>query len=344
MMLLLLAAIQIGYGVFGVASSQNYTLCIGEQCVIDSIPPYSNHPDDIVCAVGESTQIQWILYDDFGGGFYRVMRNGNVYTGWKEWKNGEPIGVSVDTSTEGEFQYTIEFNDSSGNMGSPDTVLVKVTRAEEKAKAEGAQAAPYTPPQSPNFLINLSINPKIVKSGESVQVLVTIINAGNAAGSYNVSLYVDGILRFSQIVYVAAGGSGEITFDLTEETGVHVVRVESRSERFVVLSPSNASEATENEEVEGENEGTNAAEVHSTPSQGFPWHFAAIGAACLIACSVAVLRMGKEAEIRQSRETCAFCGKPITQDQPIVICKTCHLPHHVECWDEGGGCARGCRT
>jgi Prokaryotic RING finger family 1 len=40
---------------------------------------------------------------------------------------------------------------------------------------------------------------------------------------------------------------------------------------------------------------------------------------------------------------CPYCLHPIVSDEPTLTCPTCQTSHHLECWDELGGCAMyGC--
>ncbi len=42
-------------------------------------------------------------------------------------------------------------------------------------------------------------------------------------------------------------------------------------------------------------------------------------------------------------KTCPFCQFPIKQDSETVLCSSCKIPHHRECWEENGGCTTfGC--
>lgn len=37
-------------------------------------------------------------------------------------------------------------------------------------------------------------------------------------------------------------------------------------------------------------------------------------------------------------KTCPYCQFPIKQKSNIIICSSCKIPHHKECWQENGGC------
>ena len=93
--------------------------------IIDDIPT-SNHPDDIGTTVGSTIFIEWILYDDIGGGQCRVLIDG-VPGEWSAWTPNENLNFSVDTSVSGIYNYTIQYYDSNSQYGIPDTVIITIT-------------------------------------------------------------------------------------------------------------------------------------------------------------------------------------------------------------------------
>ncbi len=43
------------------------------------------------------------------------------------------------------------------------------------------------------------------------------------------------------------------------------------------------------------------------------------------------------------RRICPYCQIPLTSADNVRVCPLCHMPHHVECWRENGGCTTfGC--
>ncbi|MFX0094461.1 MAG: hypothetical protein ACFFBD_22175 [Candidatus Hodarchaeota archaeon] len=92
----------------------------------DDESPISNSPANSVYEEGDTAVIPWILSDNAGGGDYRVRINGSDYLPWTEWDIGENLQVPINTSIVGTWEYTIEYYDSSGFMGIPDTVLIKI--------------------------------------------------------------------------------------------------------------------------------------------------------------------------------------------------------------------------
>nr|MDO8086380.1 hypothetical protein [Candidatus Sigynarchaeum springense] len=90
--------------------------------------PSSSHPADAVYLQNAaSTPITWVLTDENGAGQYRVLRNGVILAAWTPWTNGSGIVVPVDTSLSvGYWNYTIQFNNSAGQSGIQDTVIVTI--------------------------------------------------------------------------------------------------------------------------------------------------------------------------------------------------------------------------
>jgi len=40
---------------------------------------------------------------------------------------------------------------------------------------------------------------------------------------------------------------------------------------------------------------------------------------------------------------CPYCRFPVLDSEGAVVCPSCDTPHHRDCWEENGGCARfGC--
>ncbi|MHA1697084.1 MAG: hypothetical protein ACTSUG_17675 [Candidatus Helarchaeota archaeon] len=88
------------------------------------VPVCNNTPSDISMWQNETGNIWWELYDESGGGTYRVLKNGTVVVNWTEWNNSKSIDYVInDTSSPGRTKYTIEFKDRSGNSNSDDVYV-----------------------------------------------------------------------------------------------------------------------------------------------------------------------------------------------------------------------------
>jgi hypothetical protein len=110
---------------------------IWAQYMLDTTAPTSTSPNDVSYQQFSTETIRWTLYDDVGGGYYKVSTGIREHPGitvvipWTEWEHGDDVEVTVDTSIIGQFFYRIEFNDSRGNIGFFDTVFVNITRIEQ---------------------------------------------------------------------------------------------------------------------------------------------------------------------------------------------------------------------
>ncbi|MHA1269330.1 MAG: SBBP repeat-containing protein [Candidatus Helarchaeota archaeon] len=92
----------------------------------DIINPWSNHPLDTTIALGLPANIVWTLYDDLSGGKYSVLLNGSIYIDWTSWTNNTALNIPVNITLPGIWNYTIQYNDSVGNFGIPDTVIITI--------------------------------------------------------------------------------------------------------------------------------------------------------------------------------------------------------------------------
>ncbi|MHA1271102.1 MAG: hypothetical protein ACTSPY_15015 [Candidatus Helarchaeota archaeon] len=98
---------------------------------IKNMPPKSNHPNDINTIANGTETINWTITDDYNGGLYRVWANDTndnyyIWINWTTWTNNTILNVSINRSAPGIYNYTIEFKDSFGYNGTPDTVIVNI--------------------------------------------------------------------------------------------------------------------------------------------------------------------------------------------------------------------------
>jgi len=106
----------------------------------DPIAPTVNSPSDIQVDVSATASISWTISDEDGvGGTYTVFKN-NVVQGVANlsYTEGNAITWTVDTSTEGVFEYKIEFIDETGLSGN-DTVVVTVGSPTETNSAVSSE-------------------------------------------------------------------------------------------------------------------------------------------------------------------------------------------------------------
>ncbi|MHA1380840.1 MAG: hypothetical protein ACTSRG_20940 [Candidatus Helarchaeota archaeon] len=110
------------YGIFGIPDYVSVT--------VNDLVPSSNHPADFSTVISGSETINWTLYDDFGGGFYQVWIDecGYKYV-WKPfapWTDSTPLYINLNRTAIGTYNYSIEYNDSNGQWGNIDWVIVTI--------------------------------------------------------------------------------------------------------------------------------------------------------------------------------------------------------------------------
>ncbi len=177
-------------------TSMNITLT-----TIDTPPPTSNTPADIEFSANSTANFTyWKLYD-LHPGYYWVLRNDTQIIYPTPWENDENITVSVNTSIGlGDFNYTIQYNDSVGNYGTPDTVIITINDttppfAFNKIPANGSSIYNTTPLISVNITDNAS---GVNLSSIVMTVNDTIVDIANTtiAGGYMV--YNQTVTPFTQ--------------------------------------------------------------------------------------------------------------------------------------------------
>ena len=90
--------------------------------------------------------------------------------------------------------------------------------------------------QSAIFTVSdLAVSPSEVSSGEEVTIRAVVSNSGGLAGSYQVTLKIDGEVETTQTVDIAANGSEEVTFIVSRDVaGSYTVDVGGLTDRFTV--------------------------------------------------------------------------------------------------------------
>jgi hypothetical protein len=144
------------------------------------------------------------------------------------------LNLKIDDMVVQTKEVTLDGGDSEvvGFSVTPDTagehiVDIAGLRATFVVKAPKAPAAFTTS--------TLSVSPAEVDIGESVMVSVIVTNTGDLAGSYEVTLKIDGMAVETRKIVLAGGGSEVVTFTSTgESAGAHTVEVDGLRGSFVV--------------------------------------------------------------------------------------------------------------
>jgi hypothetical protein len=93
--------------------------------------PYTNRPSDITTSINGWDTINWTIMDDYWEGYFRVFANDTnnnqyLWMDWNPWKNNTPIYVPINRVALGVYEYTIEFNTTTGELAT-DSVLVTIS-------------------------------------------------------------------------------------------------------------------------------------------------------------------------------------------------------------------------
>ena len=99
--------------------------------------------------------------------------------------------------------------------------------------------------QSAIFTVSdLSVSPSEVSSGEEVTIRAVVSNSGGLAGSYQVTLKIDGEVETTQTVDIAANGSEEVTFMVSRDVArSYTIDVGGLTDQFTVEATPASSES-----------------------------------------------------------------------------------------------------
>ena len=87
-------------------------------------------------------------------------------------------------------------------------------------------------------LNSLTINPSSIRVGDTITVSIDCRNEGNKAGSYTVTLMINGEVEDEKTVTVAPNESTTISFDApTSEKGIYSVEIEGLTGSYEVVAP-----------------------------------------------------------------------------------------------------------
>lgn len=94
---------------------------------VDTKSPLSNTPEDTEFSANSTTYFTgWKLFDLYPG-YYRVLCDGEEIVPPAQWANDTQLSIPVNTGLGiGDFNYTIQYNDTAGNSGVQDTVIITI--------------------------------------------------------------------------------------------------------------------------------------------------------------------------------------------------------------------------
>ena len=93
--------------------------------VNDTTPPVISSPPDKTVLINGTDNITWTITDLLPNQYW-VMRNGTQFVSPTNYTSGDVVNVSVDTTTEGMWNYTICANDSSGNTACDEVIVTTI--------------------------------------------------------------------------------------------------------------------------------------------------------------------------------------------------------------------------
>jgi PGF-pre-PGF domain-containing protein len=151
---------------------------------VDITDPTSNTPNDANYIAGSTVNFtNWILYDQHPG-YYRVLQNGTQIVESTLWSDNTNITVPVNTSAGiGDFNYTIQYNDSAGNSGQ-DTVNITIIDETPPVLSDNTPATGTTDLTSPTISIKATDGGTYVNASsanmtvDGMQVVLTHTSSG----------------------------------------------------------------------------------------------------------------------------------------------------------------------
>lgn len=161
---------------------------------------------------------------------------------------GESREVSFTVSSRAIGPHNLSIAGESASLN----VMAKIGPTEPEPESEEPEAPEVEVPVvegTPDIsMLNLSVTPVQVGVGETVIISILVINSGDAEGSHDVRLVIDGSTAQTKTVTLAANATRTVTFTLKPDTpGTHKVEIDDLSANLTVR------EALEDEEPAGIN-------------------------------------------------------------------------------------------
>ncbi|MGP8336902.1 MAG: S8 family serine peptidase [Methanosarcinaceae archaeon] len=185
--------------------------------VIDKTLPISNHPAGVEFTENTTANFTHWNLSDWHPGYYRVLRNGTQIVSETPWDDRENITVLVDTNIgTGDFNYTIQYNDSSNNYGIPDTVIITITKdiiqpyASGEIPANGSFVSNTTPLISVNITDNASgvdVSSIVMTVDGNIVDVTSTSTSTSMPGSYTVSNLTTALFTHAQIVNITVNAT-----------------------------------------------------------------------------------------------------------------------------------------
>ncbi len=173
------------------------------------------HPVEYRFDWGDGTMSAWMEFGPFD-------------TGWTPHSWGEEGDYAVRAQARCTIHTTIV-----SDWSEPKQVSISGPEDEDTGLPNGEGVVP-----TPRFaLSNLEVTPAETEPGGNVTICVEAANVGEAAGTQQVSLLIDGEMECSQMLTLAAGETRVIPFTVSRDAvGSYTVAVEDLPGQFEVLT------------------------------------------------------------------------------------------------------------
>jgi len=174
----------------------------------------------------------------------------NVPVGTKYWKciNGQWVDCTSNLgSDDGDNVLTLTLQDGgpcdadgvfNGTIVDPGGPAVAAAAAPAAPGAgPGVSWKPQHPLNPPQMSLQfLSITPQQTSAGQPVTITTNVVNTGDEAGNYNVTLKINGQLEQSRMVSVGPQGTQPVKFTvIKDQPGTYNVDIFGKSGSFTIL-------------------------------------------------------------------------------------------------------------
>ncbi|KAF5421255.1 MAG: Subtilase family protein, partial [Candidatus Methanocomedens sp.] len=210
----------------------------------DTTPPTSNTPSDTEFSANTSASFdKWIL-TDLHPGYYRVLRNGTEIVPPTSWTNYTNITVLVDTNISlGDFNYTIQYNDTAGNNGTQNTVIITINDTTKPILSDNMPLSGTT-----NTTPTISINATDRESGINASSANMTVNDVQVLLSNTSSGFTFNFTNRTATTF-SHGDTVNVTFNVSDNEG-HTTNtswkfyIDTRAPTITITSPAEGHSTT----------------------------------------------------------------------------------------------------
>jgi hypothetical protein len=197
-------------------------------------PAFVNIPVTLSCTPSIGAPPYTYLWDFGDGGTGTNQNSGHVYM------------------VAGTYNVHVTVTDSNGCTGScSGDIGVVQTEGLSQSQTPGVSSSPPlgTHQLSPPTLgvQFVSVTPKQGYAGQQVTVVTNVVNTGDEAGNYNVTLKINGQVEQTRMVSVGPQGTQPVKFTVTKsQPGIYTVNIAGQQANFTILGAGSTSAAPVN--------------------------------------------------------------------------------------------------